>query len=214
MNTATVVDYGIGNLFSVRRALEHCGAKVIMTDTPSGIEAAERLILPGVGAFADGMEGLRQRALIEPLRRYALSGRPLLAICLGMQMLLEYSYEFGVHEGLGIIPGNVVGIPALSASGLRHKIPHIGWNRLKLSEMRFSWLGTPLSAVSEGEAVYFVHSFMADPKDPLHRLADCDYNGVLLSAAICKDRITGCQFHPEKSADVGLRVMTTFLMSQ
>jgi glutamine amidotransferase len=214
MNTVTIVDYGIGNLLSVSRAFEHCGANVVMTDTASGIDAAEHLVLPGVGAFADGMEGLRQRGLVEPLRRYAGSGRPFLGICLGMQMLLEYSYEFGVHEGLGIIPGNVVSVPPVNATGHRHKIPHIGWNGLKLPPGRHSWAGTPLAGLAEGATTYFVHSFMAEPADPAHRLADCDYDGITLSAAISDRSITGCQFHPEKSGKAGLQVMNAFLRNQ
>lgn len=211
MSVVTIVDYGIGNLFSVSRALERCDAEVILTDSAAGIEGAERLVLPGVGAFGDGMAGLRQRGLVEPLRRYAQRDRPLLAICLGMQMLLEYSYEFGVHEGLGIIPGKVIPVPPLNAEGRRNKIPHIGWNNLRVSGGRSSWTGTPLSPLSEGDAAYFVHSFMADPTNRTDRLADCHYNGVAVCAAVSRGRITGCQFHPEKSGPTGLSVLQRFL---
>lgn len=182
-----------------------------MTDCASGINTSERLVLPGVGAFADGMEGLRKRSLVEPLRKYAESGRPFLAICLGMQMLLETSYEFGMHEGLGIISGEVVGVPAVNAGGIRHKIPHIGWNRLKRAAGRNSWGHSPLSELQEGEAAYFVHSFMAVPRHTDNRLADCDYNGVTVCAAIASGAVTGCQFHPEKSGIVGLTILRKFL---
>ena len=126
--SVTVIDYGVGNLLSVSRALEHCGAQVDLADNPAQIARAHRLVLPGVGAFKDGMDGLRERALVEPIRQYASGGRPLLGICLGMQLLLDVSEEFGAHEGLGLIPGRVAAIPATTADGVPHKIPHIGWN--------------------------------------------------------------------------------------
>lgn len=211
MSVVTVVDYGVGNLFSVSRALERCGAEVFLTDTVAGIDAAERLILPGVGAFADGMQGLRERGLVAPLQRYARSGRSLMGICLGMQMLLDYSQEFGNHEGLGIIPGSVVNVPALTPAGRLHKIPHIGWSGLQPSAGRPDWHGTVFEHTKPGSAAYFVHSYMAAPLDPLHRLADCDYNGVTVSAAIMRDAVVGCQFHPEKSGEVGLAVLARFL---
>lgn len=211
MSVVTVVDYGVGNLFSVSRALERCGAEVLLTDTAAGIEAAERLVLPGVGAFADGMQGLRERGLVAPLQAYARSGRPLLGICLGMQMLMEYSQEFGNHEGLGIIAGSVVNVPALTPSGRLHKIPHIGWSELRVPAGREGWQGTVLEALGPGSSAYFVHSYMSVPVDPACRLADCDYDGVTVSAAIARDAVTGCQFHPEKSGKVGLAVMRRFL---
>ena len=121
----TVIDYGVGNLFSVTKALERVGAEVILSSSPDDIANAQRLVLPGVGAFADGMRGLAERGLIEPIKRFAASGRPFLGICLGMQMMLDSSEEFGNHDGLGLIPGRVVAIPSIGAHGV-HKIPHIG----------------------------------------------------------------------------------------
>jgi glutamine amidotransferase len=209
--TATIIDYGMGNLFSVNRAVEKCGAEAVLTDTAAGIDAAKWLILPGVGAFADGMEGLRSRGLIEPLRRYAASQRPLLGICLGMQMMLEVGYEFGTHEGLGLIPGRVEAVPTVSPSGSHHKVPHIGWNFLKLPAGRTDWQGTNLRNTPVGSATYFVHSFMAVPDDPGNRLADVDYDGVTICASVCNGRVVGHQFHPEKSSDVGLAILGTFL---
>jgi glutamine amidotransferase len=211
MSVVTVVDYGMGNLFSVSRAVERCGAEVVLTDTAAGIDDAKWLILPGVGAFADGMQGLRSRGLVEPLRRYAASQRPLLGICLGMQMMLEAGLEFGTHEGLGLIPGRVETVPALSASGAPHKVPHIGWSGLQLPPGRADWNNTILRNIAPGAAGYFVHSFMAVPTDPAHRLADADYDGVAVCAAIARDLVTGCQFHPEKSGEVGLTILKTFL---
>lgn len=208
----TVIDYGIGNLFSVGRALEHCGAEVTLTSDPALIERAPRLVLPGVGAFADGMQGLRDRGLVEPIRRYAASGRPLLGICLGMQMLATASDEFGEHEGLGLIPGRVVPVPCVTTTGARQKIPHIGWNSLVAPEAT-SWTDTLLSETAEGTAVYLVHSYAVTPSDPAHRLAECIYGGHRISAAVRRGRIVGCQFHPEKSGPAGLQMLSAFLRS-
>ena len=206
-----VIDYGVGNLLSVRRGLERCGAKVTLTADPESILAAPRVVLPGVGAFADGMAELRRQGLDAVTREVAARGTRLLGICLGMQMLLDESEEFGVSSGLGLIPGRVVPIPPTSADNHPHKIPHIGWNALERSEGATSWGGTILENISPGDAVYFVHSFTAKPADEKYRLADCIYNGRRLSAVIRCGVIYGCQFHPEKSGEVGLRVLKSFL---
>lgn len=207
----TVVDYGIGNLFSVRRAFEVCGAEVALTDRAAGIESAERLVLPGVGAFADGMLGLRERELVEPIKRFGASGRPLLGICLGMQMLATRSEEFGEHDGLGLVPGRVVAIPSVAADGKRHKIPHIGWNKLVRPGTVASWEGSILSDVPEAASVYLVHSFTLVPDAAKHRLADCYYDGQLVSAAVRAGNVYGCQFHPEKSGAIGLSIVRQFI---
>lgn len=206
-----VIDYGMGNLLSVRRALEHWGATVTVTTDPDAIHSAPRVVLPGVGAFGDGMAELRRRGLDEVVRKVAAQGTPLLGICLGMQMLLDESEEFDRTAGLGIIPGRVVPVPATTADGRPQKIPHIGWNALVLPRGHESWDGTPLQEVVSGEAVYFVHSFMASPTDPDHRIADCLYGGMPVSAAIARGNVFGCQFHPEKSGEVGLKVLRRFL---
>jgi glutamine amidotransferase len=206
----TVVDYGIGNLYSVRRALERCGAEVTLGGDPAAIEASPRLVLPGVGAFADGMQGLRERGLNEPIRRYAASGRPLLAICLGMQMLASLSEEFGEHAGLGIIAGRVVAVPPTTVAGMSQKIPHIGWSSLVPADGA-DWRGSLLEGTPPGTAVYLVHSFHVVPDDPMHRLAHCLYGGRYVTAAIRSGRIVGCQFHPEKSGPAGLAMLARFL---
>jgi glutamine amidotransferase len=206
-----VIDYGIGNLLSVRRGLERCGANVLVTSAPAAILGASRVVLPGVGAFADGMAELSRRGLDFVVREFASSGKPLLGICLGMQMLLDESEEFGVTTGLGLIPGRVIGIPDTTADGRRQKIPHIGWSALGLSTGRDDWSGTPLQRITPGESVYFVHSFMAAPADARDRIADCLRGGVPVSAAIGRQNIFGCQFHPEKSGEVGLNVLRGFL---
>ena len=206
-----VVDYGLGNLLSVRRGLEHCGATVTVTADPKAILSAPRVILPGVGAFADGMAELRSQGLDKVVREAAAQGSSLLGICLGMQMLLDKSEEFGTAEGLGLIPGRVVPIPSTTINGYSQKIPHIGWNNLSLSKSFENWDGGLLQEVDPGEAVYFVHSFMAVPNNPDHRIADCLYGRVSVSATIGRENIYGCQFHPEKSGEVGLKVLRRFL---
>ncbi|WP_279384302.1 imidazole glycerol phosphate synthase subunit HisH [Geotalea toluenoxydans] len=141
MSRVTVIDYGIGNLLSVARAFEHCGANVELTDDARKIADADYLVLPGVGAFADGMSGLVERGLIEPIKKFAAKERPFLGICLGMQMMLDQSEEYGANEGLGLIPGKVVAIPAVGVDGSPHKIPHIGWNEIYIFGYFLGWHG-------------------------------------------------------------------------
>lgn len=213
--TVAVIDYGVGNLLSVSRALLHCGAQVQVTSDPATILAADRVVLPGVGAFANGMAALQANGLDAVVHQVAAAGTPLLGICLGMQLLMASSDEFGATTGLGLIPGRVVQIPGHTTSGEAHKIPHIGWNGLLHPSAHpprhASWDGGLLDGITPGEAVYFVHSFMAMPTDPAHRLADCLYGGIAVSAAVQRGQVLGCQFHPEKSGEVGLRVLHNFL---
>lgn len=207
----TIIDYGMGNLLSVRRGFEHCGATVVVANNPALVLSATKVIVPGVGAFSDGMAELRHREFDGVLREVSAKGVPLMGICLGMQMLLDESEEFGVTAGLGLIPGRVVSIPTMTIDGHPQKIPHIGWSDLELSKGRQNWNNTPLQEVMPGESVYFVHSFMAMPNDAAHRIADCYYGGQLVSAVIGRDNVFGCQFHPEKSGQVGLKVLRRFL---
>ncbi|HIO72107.1 MAG TPA: imidazole glycerol phosphate synthase subunit HisH [Flavobacteriales bacterium] len=211
MPEVAVIDYGLGNLLSVRRALEHCGATVTVTSDPNTILSAPRVVLPGVGAFAHGMTELRSRGLDTIVRKVSAQGSILLGICLGMQMLLDRSVEFGNTEGLGIIPGSVVPVPSTTTNGFSQKIPHIGWNNLVLPPGFENWEESLLQKVKPGEAVYFVHSFMAVPKNPRHCIANCLYGGVPVPAIIGQDNIYGCQFHPEKSGAVGLKILRRFL---
>lgn len=210
MSEVAVIDYGLGNLHSVARAIEQVGGQVRFVDSSAGIEDAQRLILPGVGAFAAGMAGLQDRHLVDAMRRYAASGRPLMGICLGMQMLLECSHEFGVHEGLGIIPGSVVKVQPLERADIRAKIPHVGWGGL-LPSRAGAWQGTVFENVKSGESAYFVHSYMASPAHSEHRLADIVYGGVDICAAVRRDAVIGCQFHPEKSGPTGLKILKSFV---
>jgi imidazole glycerol-phosphate synthase subunit HisH len=207
-----VVDYGVGNLLSVRRGLEYCGASVVLTDDPATILDAKRVVLPGVGAFGDAMEALEMRGLVPVLKELAQRDIHLLGICLGMQLLFNESEEFGLHRGLGVIAGTVRAIPASSLNGEPLKIPHIGWNGL-FARRQEAWEGTCLSGIHHGDAMYFVHSFMADPADEAHCLAVCDYGGHSLTAVVKTGQVTGCQFHPEKSGPAGLKILRKFCES-
>ena len=206
-----VVDYGVGNLLSVRRALEHVGAEVEQCADPDAFGSAHRILLPGVGAFADGMAELRRLGLDVALRDAAQRGTPIMGICLGMQMLFDSSEEFGPTAGLGLIPGRIIGIPQVGESGVPRRIPHIGWNDLIPSRERQNWRGSVLEAVAEGSSVYFVHSFMAVPNDHADCLANCLYEGQAVTAVVAHGNVSGCQFHPEKSGAVGLSVIRQFL---
>ncbi|GAB6052570.1 imidazole glycerol phosphate synthase subunit HisH [Magnetospira thiophila] len=210
MKQVSIVDYDCGNLRSVAQAFEHCGARVSLAQDAADIAAAERLVLPGVGAFATAMNRLAERDLVGALQDFAATGRPFMGICLGMQLLFESSQEFGRHPGLGLIPGHVVPIARRQDNGERRKIPHIGWAGLR-SARADGWSGSLLEGLAEGSAMYFVHSFVGNPADPAHRLADVDYDGALLSAAVSRDNVTGTQFHPEKSGPLGLRILRRFI---
>ena len=202
----TVVDYGIGNLHSVVKALRHEGAHVKVGTEPRDLLDADRLVVPGVGAFGDGMKGLTDRGLVEPIRGFAATGRSLLGICLGMQLLFGESEEFGMHPGLCLIPGRVVEV----THGDGFKVPQIGWNRIYPASDA-DWAGTLLEQVEPGAMMYFVHSYTAVPQHDSDRLADTVYAGQRISAAVHRENIWGCQFHPEKSGPVGLTVLRRFL---
>lgn len=211
MSKVTVVDYGSGNLLSVCRALRHCGAEVTIVESGAGISGAGRLVVPGVGAMADSMRNLEARGLSEPIRAFARSDRPLLGICVGMQVLFDASEEFGTHPGLGVLGGHVRAIPNRRSDGARRKIPQIGWNALTRPAGVNGWEGTILAGLPEEPFAYFLHSFAVDPADDAIRLADCDYEGVRVCAAVRSGPVYGCQFHPEKSGEVGLTILRNFL---
>lgn len=206
----TIIDYGIGNIQSVLHAIEHCDAKAILSNDPKAIARAERVVLPGVGAFKKGMDELRQRNLIDPIKEFAAKNRPLLGICLGMQMMLEKSSEFGDHSGLGLIEGSVEAIPGTTSQGKPHKIPHIGWAPITVPE-NTDWNQSILKGIQPESAFYFVHSYTAHPKNHENRLADCHYNGRLVAAAIRRENLYGCQFHPERSGEWGLKIIKNFI---
>ncbi|MGI6264259.1 MAG: imidazole glycerol phosphate synthase subunit HisH [Acutalibacteraceae bacterium] len=197
-----IVDYGVGNLFSLNSSFAAIGVNAVPTADPAVIRQADRIVLPGVGAFGDAADKLRQSGLDDLLREEAGRGKPLLGICLGMQLLLEKSYEYGEHAGLGLIPGAVRPIADVIPAGL--KIPHIGWNALQ-----WEGEGHPLFRyIQKGDHVYFVHSYYAADCQPAV-IATAEY-GAPLTAAVARDNVMGCQFHPEKSGAVGLNILRAF----
>ena len=197
-----IVDYGVGNLFSLKSSLAAIGGSVVVTSDAAVLEKADRIILPGVGAFEDAAKKLRQTGLDVILKEQASLGKPLMGICLGMQLLFEKSYEYGEHEGLGLIPGVVK--PIAEVIPADYKIPHIGWNALRFKKDH------PLFRyISEGDCVYFVHSYYAaDCAESV--IATAEY-GPELTAAVAKGNVCGCQFHPEKSGAVGLAILKAFV---
>ena len=205
-----IVDYGVGNLLSVQRATEECGVDPITSSNPNVISEADRIILPGVGAFANGMNSLESLGLVETLKEFAFSGRPLLGICLGMQLLLDESEEHGFTNGLGIIPGRVIPVPTRTSKGQPIKVPHRGWNKLHPYK-EADWNKSLLNEMQPDDTVYFVHSYMASPTDLNKILANCVYGGNLIPAVISSENIIGCQFHPEKSGHTGLSFLQRFL---
>jgi len=208
----TLIDYGVGNLLSVQRGLEHCGARVTITSDPQQIVSARRVVLPGVGAFGDAMHALNRQGLIAAIQELGNLQTPLLGICLGMQLLFEESEEFGITVGLGLMRGRVIQVPHQALSGEMQKIPNIGWRAMYPSNTSRGWNGTVLQDNLPGDYAYFVHSFMAVPSNPEHRIAECLYGGHLVAATVGRDRITGCQFHPEKSGEVGLSILRRFIL--
>lgn len=196
-----ILDYGVGNLFSLCSSFRAIGAEAVVTADPAVISSSERLILPGVGAFCDAAQKLRASGLDRILLEEAGNGKPLLGICLGMQLLFESSSEYGEHPGLGLLPGRVIGMAGLLPPEL--KIPHIGWNALHVVRPH-----PLLSGIEEGSCVYFVHSFFADGCGG-STIAVTDY-GIPLTAAVARGNVMGCQFHPEKSGSVGLAILRAF----
>ena len=196
-----IVDYGVGNLFSLNSSLEMIGAESVVTADEAVLRSADKILLPGVGAFEDAAKKLRESGLAELIKELAAEGKPLLGICLGMQMLFERSYEYGEHEGLGLIPGSVR--PIRDVIPADYKIPHIGWNAL-----RFRQENPLFKYVKEGDCVYFVHSFYASDCDEF-TVAMAEY-GAELTAAVARGNVYGCQFHPEKSGNVGLNILKAF----
>ena len=196
-----IIDYGVGNLFSLRSSFAAIGEEAVVTSDAAVISRADRLILPGVGAFEDAAKKLSDSGMAEVVKREAQSGKPIMGICLGMQLLFEKSYEYGEHEGLGLIGGSVRPIADVIDKEL--KIPHIGWNRLIVKKQ------SPLfKYLSDGDCVYFVHSYYGARCDE-SVIATAEY-GANLTAAVARGNVCGCQFHPEKSGDVGLGILKAF----
>jgi glutamine amidotransferase len=208
----TLLDYGMCNMLNVARAFEHAGADLHITEDPKDVLAAERLVVPGVGAFQDSIGEVERRGFGDAIRRYVDTGRPMLGICVGMQILFEASEEFGEHAGLGILKGRVRAIPNVTSDRAPQRVPHIGWNHLVEPQQGRDWAGTLLAPLQGAHpAVYFVHSFAAQPADPADRLADCVYGGHRLCAAVQRGNVMATQFHPERSGETGLAVVRHFV---
>lgn len=208
-----IVDYGLGNIMSVSQAFEAIGNPAIITDKAEEIMRADCLIIPGVGAFGDGMKGLKDRHLINSIVQFAKENKPILGICLGMQLLMSESEEFGLHKGLNLISGKVVPLKSPKEVAMkRYKVPNFGWCDIKPPKEKSvkEWEKTLLESTQEGAEVYFVHSFYVKPENRGHLLAITDYGNQEVCAVIKKGNIMGCQFHPEKSGKVGLNILSSF----
>lgn len=212
----TIVDYGMGNLFSVLRACQTVGLEADITNATASVLRASAIILPGVGAFGVAMDNLRNLGLIEVLKEAVAEGKPLLGICLGMQLLMVESWEFGRHQGLGIIEGDVVKLPEGMSGGCRLKVPQVGWNGIHSAPgdpsdngRGASWDGTVLQGLADGEYLYFVHSYYCRPVDSAV-LSCTQYGSLQFCSAVRQDNVQGCQFHPERSGLQGLQVYRNF----
>jgi glutamine amidotransferase len=200
-----IIDYGMGNLRSVQKGFERVGCEAVVTADPKVVLEADKIVLPGVGAFPDCMRNLEQGGFIEPLLKVIREGRPFLGICLGLQLLFTESEEFGVHQGLNVIPGRVVRFPeGMTAGGENLKVPHMGWNQLAIRRRPPVFAG-----VEEGANFYFVHSFYVVPEDE-SVVATATTYGVEFCSSIWKDNIVATQFHPEKSQEKGLQILKNF----
>ena len=204
----TIIDYGCGNILNLSRAIKFIGYEVEITHDKNKIINSSYVILPGVGAFGNAMKQIEKYNLRNTILKYAKSNKPLLGICLGMQILLTVSYEFGVHKGLGLIEGKVIKISNEKNKGI--KIPHMGWNEIYPNNNKKEWKNKILKSSSIGKSFYFVHSFVCITKDNDSTIAVCNYSDISIPAVIATGNVYGCQFHPEKSADNGLAVLKNF----
>jgi len=202
-----VIDYDIGNVRSILNALKKVGINAILSRSREDIMNANGVILPGVGAFSHGMKNLHKYLLVDILKDYAATNKPLLGICLGMQMLLEESEEFGLTKGIGLIPGRVIKLPTQDKEN--EKLPHVSWNEIKPKNIK--WDNTILDNIEAGSDMYFVHSYITIPDEENNILSITEYSKYDFCSSIKKDNIYGCQFHPEKSAFLGLRIINNFI---
>ncbi|HOQ31245.1 MAG TPA: imidazole glycerol phosphate synthase subunit HisH [Candidatus Hydrogenedens sp.] len=198
-----IIDYGMGNLRSAQKALEKVGCEAVITENPKDLMDADAGILPGVGAFRDCYEGLKQKGFVDPIKEFVQTGKPLLGICIGLQLLFEYGEEGGGSEGLGIFKGKVIRFPSTEQTGL--KVPHMGWNLVQPVPGK----NNPLLPSGKGGYAYFVHSYYPQPTDDNIVLATCDY-GVSFPCMVGNGSILGVQFHPEKSQQFGLQILHNF----
>jgi len=202
-----IIDYQLSNLFSVQHVFDYLGVAAEISSDPQKIATASALVLPGVGAFADAMDNLKKLKLVAPLKKAVRAGKPLMGVCLGLQLLFEESDEFGLHQGLGLVKGKVRRFPQPPVT----KIPHMGWNQLFPHQQ--SWQNTPFSHLSEKDFLYFVHSYYVLPQDPAAILSYTNYSDFKFCSAILQKNIFATQFHPEKSATKGVLIYKNWLQS-
>lgn len=207
-NEIVIIDYNLGNLFSIYEACLKVGLKPIISSDIKIIKKANAIILPGVGAFSDAMINLKKLDLISVIREYAESGKPLMGICLGMQILFEESEEFGVNKGLGILKGNITKFPSKS-NCIKIKVPQVGWNKIQKPKGS-DWSLTPLTNINPGSFMYFVHSFYANPSNHEDVLTLTSYYDITYASSVFRKNIFACQFHPEKSATEGLKIYSNY----
>jgi glutamine amidotransferase len=202
----------MANMLNVVRAFEHCGANVKIVDNAKSVASADRLVVPGVGAFEQVLNEIRNRHFDEAIQNFCNTNKPLMGICVGMQMLFEKSEEFGVHTGLGVLKGDVKAIPKLSVDGVTQRVPHIGWSHIVRSENELDWGETIFKPfVGQHPAFYFVHSYSAHPKNPEDIIAETLYGGHRICAAVQRNNVVATQFHPERSGEAGLTLIKEFL---
>lgn len=202
-----IIDYGVGNVKSIINAFENQGVDVILSRDKEVISNADGVVLPGVGAFSHGMNNLNKYNLVDVIKDYVKTGKPLLGICLGMQMLLEESDEFGKTKGIGLIKGKVIKLPVKQSSII--KLPHISWNEIR--PKKTEWENSILDSIDVGSDMYFVHTFVAKPDDENDVLSTSEYFNIKFCSSIKKGNIYGCQFHPEKSSKTGLKIVRNFI---
>jgi glutamine amidotransferase len=200
-----IIDYGLGNLFSINQACEHVGLNPVITSDIEIISEADALILPGVGAFGDAMNSLKENNLIDPVLNFVKSGKPFMGICLGMQLLFTESEEFGSNKGLNLIEGKIVRFPELNNKGEVIRVPQIQWNQIYKNTSAL-WDSSPLKNIDEGTYMHFVHSYYAIPANKETILSYSEYEDVKYASAVIKDNVIGIQYHPEKSAEAGLKI--------
>lgn len=198
-----IIDYALGNLYSIKHACEHVGLDAIITSSRDDILQSDGVILPGMGAFGEAMQTLYKLDLVSVLQDYSVSNRPLIGVCLGIQLLLSESFEFGHHQGLGIIEGEVIPLNRPSEGDRQLKIPQVGWNQIRAAR---SWDGTPLEKLSNNEYMYFVHSFVPRPKNSEVVLSVTNYGDVEFCSSLQSKNVFACLFHPERSGIVGLKI--------
>lgn len=204
MSKVAIIDYQLGNLFSVRQALHNIGLEVVISTDPEELQSADAAVLPGVGAFADAMKNLERQGMTDGIRNYISSGRPFMGVCLGLQLLFTESEEFGITKGLGLLPGKVKRFSNLGSGGEQVKVPQIAWNEIYTGNVK--WDNTPLKSLHPNDHMYFVHSYYVEPTDKECILSLTQYHGKEYTSSVFQENIFACQFHPEKSADKGLSI--------